>query len=95
MPPLLECVPNFSEGKDAAVVDRIVAAMTSVAGVSCLAHEMDPAHHRCVVTLAGEPDAVAEAAFQGLATAIPSIDLNDHVKLRIQREDLRYRVNAA
>jgi glutamate formiminotransferase len=79
MQPLLECVPNFSDGKNAAVVDQLVAAMTSVTGVSCLAHELDGAHNRCVITLAGDPEAVGDAAFQGLAKAIGLIDLNQHV----------------
>ena len=60
MKPLLECVPNFSEGKDAALVDQLVAVMSSVEGVSCLAHELDAAHNRCVITLAGAPDALGK-----------------------------------
>jgi glutamate formiminotransferase / 5-formyltetrahydrofolate cyclo-ligase len=79
MQPLLECVPNFSDGKNAAVVEQLVAAMTSVTGVSCLSHELDSAHNRCVITLAGEPDAVGDAAFAGIGTAIRLIDLNEHV----------------
>ena len=59
---LVECVPNFSEGRDAAKVDAIVEAMLAVPGVSLLDREMDADHNRCVITLAGEPDAVAEAA---------------------------------
>ena len=56
MKPLLECVPNFPEGKDAQTVQTLVDTMAAVDGVSCLAHEMDAAHNRCVITLAGEPD---------------------------------------
>ena len=78
MQALLECVPNFSEGKDPALVEQLVATMSSVAGVSCLAHELDSAHHRCVVTLAGAPDAVGDAAYLGLEKAIDLIDLNGH-----------------
>ncbi len=77
--PLLECVPNFSEGKDAHKVQTLVETMEQVDGVSCLAHEMDRAHNRCVITLAGEPDAVAEAAFRGAAKAKELIDLRNHV----------------
>ena len=77
--PLLECVPNFSEGKDAHKVQTLVDTMAAVDGVSCLAHEMDQAHNRCVITLAGEPDAVAEAAFRGAAKAKELIDLRNHV----------------
>jgi glutamate formiminotransferase len=75
---LIECVPNFSEGRDAAKVDAIVAAMSSVAGVYVLDREMDADHNRCVITLAGEPEAVAEAALQGTGKAMELIDLTEH-----------------
>lgn len=75
---LIECVPNFSEGRDAAKVDAIVKAMSSVAGVYVLDREMDADHNRSVVTLAGEPDAVAEAALLGTGKALELIDLNHH-----------------
>src|ERR1700726_3062178 len=72
---LIECVPNFSEGRDPAKVEAIVAAMSSVAGVYVLDREMDADHNRCVVTLAGDPDAVAEAALLGVGKAMELIDL--------------------
>src|SRR5437762_872211 len=75
---LIECVPNFSEGRDAAKVDAIVAAMSSVPGVYVLDREMDADHNRSVVTLAGEPDAVAEAALLGVGKALELIDLTKH-----------------
>jgi len=75
---LIECVPNFSEGRDAAKVDAIVAAMSSVAGVYVLDREMDADHNRCVITLAGEPEAVGEAALQGTSKALELIDLTKH-----------------
>src|SRR5437773_8019988 len=75
---LIECVPNFSEGRDAAKVDAIVAAMSSVPGVYVLDREMDADHNRSVVTLAGEPDAVAEAAILGAGKAMELIDLTKH-----------------
>jgi glutamate formiminotransferase len=75
---LIECVPNFSEGRDAAKVDAIVAAMSAVPGVYVLDREMDADHNRCVVTLAGEPDAVAEAALLGTGKAMELIDMNKH-----------------
>src|SRR5258708_14054455 len=75
---LIECVANFSEGRDAAKIDAIVAAMSSVAGVYVLDREMDADHHRCVITLAGEPDAVAEAAILGTGKAMELIDLTKH-----------------
>src|SRR6266436_1975694 len=75
---LIECVPNFSEGRDPAKVDAIVAAMSSVPGVYVLDREMDADHNRSVVTLAGEPDAVAEAAILGAGKAMELIDLTKH-----------------
>jgi len=75
---LIECVPNFSEGRDAAKVDAIVAAISSVPGVYVLDREMDADHNRSVVTLAGEPDAVAEAALLGAGKAMDLIDLTKH-----------------
>ena len=75
---LLECVPNFSEGRDAAVVDRLVEAMSVVPSVSCLARTMDADHHRCVITLAGAPDGLIEAVVCGARAAIELIDLRAH-----------------
>jgi glutamate formiminotransferase/formiminotetrahydrofolate cyclodeaminase len=75
---LIECVPNFSEGRDPAKVEAIVAAMSSVAGVYVLDREMDADHNRCVVTLAGAPEAVAEAALLGTGKAMELIDLTKH-----------------
>ena len=59
---LVECVPNFSEGRDASKVDAIVAAMREVPGIYLLDRESDADHNRSVITIAGEPEAVAEAA---------------------------------
>ncbi|HEX4544952.1 MAG TPA: glutamate formimidoyltransferase [Candidatus Acidoferrum sp.] len=75
---LIECVPNFSEGRDPAKIDAIIAAMSSVPGVYVLDREMDADHNRSVVTLAGEPDAVAEAALLGTGKAMELIDLTKH-----------------
>jgi glutamate formiminotransferase / formiminotetrahydrofolate cyclodeaminase len=75
---LIECVPNFSEGRDPAKVEAIVAAMSSVPGVYVLDREMDSDHNRCVITLAGDPDAVAEAALLGVGKASELIDLTAH-----------------
>ncbi|MCC6673197.1 MAG: glutamate formimidoyltransferase [Planctomycetes bacterium] len=75
---LLEFVPNFSEGRDAAKVEALVAAMLGVPGAVKLDTEMDAAHHRSVVTLAGSPEAMAEAAFRGAAKAMELIDLRRH-----------------
>src|SRR6202022_2187609 len=78
MKQLIECVPNFSEGLDVAKVDAIVASMSKVAGVYVLDREMDGDHNRSVVTLAGDPDAVAEAALLGVGKALELIDLTKH-----------------
>ena len=75
---LIECVPNFSEGRDPAKVDAIVQTMSSVPGVYVLDREMDADHNRCVITLAGEPDAVGEAAIQGAGKALELIDMTTH-----------------
>ena len=75
---LIECVPNFSEGRDIHRVDAIVAAMREVPGVYLLDRESDADHNRSVVTLAGEPEAVAEAALRGVGKAAELIDLNRH-----------------
>jgi glutamate formiminotransferase / formiminotetrahydrofolate cyclodeaminase len=75
---LIECVPNFSEGRDAAKVEAIVAAMSKVPGVYVLDRKMDADHNRSVVTLAGDPDAVAEAALLGVGKALGLIDLTTH-----------------
>jgi glutamate formiminotransferase len=75
---LIECVPNFSEGRDPAKVESIVQAMQSVPGVYVLDREMDADHNRCVITLAGEPEAVGEAAILGAGRALELIDMNHH-----------------
>ena len=75
---LIECVPNFSEGRDAAKVDAIVAAMSGVAGVHVLDYKLDADHNRSVVTLAGDPDAVAEGVLLGVGKAMELIDLTKH-----------------
>ncbi|MGB8323278.1 MAG: glutamate formimidoyltransferase [Candidatus Acidiferrum sp.] len=75
---LIECVPNFSEGRNRANVDAIIQAMSAVPGVYVLDHEMDADHNRCVITLAGEPEAVGEAALLGTGRALELIDMNHH-----------------
>ncbi len=74
---LVECVPNFSEGRDAAKVDAIVEAM-KVPGVYVLDREMDADHNRCVITLVGERDAIQEAAIRGVGKAAELINLTTH-----------------
>jgi glutamate formiminotransferase len=72
---LVECVPNFSEGRDLAKVDAIVRAMSGIAAAWVLDHSSDADHNRSVVTLAGEPGAVAEAVIRGAGKAAELIDL--------------------
>ncbi len=75
MKQLVECVPNFSEGREMAKIDAIVDAMRAVPGVYLLARESDADHNRSVVTLVGEPAAVREAAVRGVGKAAELIDL--------------------
>jgi glutamate formiminotransferase len=76
--PLVECVPNFSEGRRPEVVDALAAALNSVPGARVLHRTSDADHNRSVITLAGEPDAVGEASFRGIAKAAELIHLDDH-----------------
>ena len=75
---IVECVPNFSEGRDQAKVNAIVAAIQSVAGIAVLDRESDADHNRSVITFAGPAEAVAEAAFRGVEKAVELIDLRKH-----------------
>jgi glutamate formiminotransferase / formiminotetrahydrofolate cyclodeaminase len=77
MSTLVECVPNFSEGRDKAKVDAIVDAM-KMDGVYLLDREMDADHNRCVITLVGKRDAIQEAAIRGVGKAAELIDLTVH-----------------
>src|ERR1700750_1082879 len=71
---IIECVPNFSEGTDTAKVTQIVAAMR-VEGVRLLDWSLDTAHNRSVVTIAGSPSAVVQAAVRSVGKAAGLIDL--------------------
>ena len=75
---IVECVPNFSEGRRPEVVARIVEAVDSVAGVAVLGTHTDADHNRSVVTFAGEPAAVVEAALRAARVAVELIDLRAH-----------------
>jgi glutamate formiminotransferase/formiminotetrahydrofolate cyclodeaminase len=78
MQPLIECVPNFSNGRDPAVYNAIADSIRAVDGVEVLDVSADSDHNRTVITFVGEPAAVEEAAFQAIATAAPLIDLDKH-----------------
>jgi len=75
---IVECVPNFSEGRDSAVLDAIVAAIRSVPGAVVLDRTMDPDHNRSVVTFAAPAEVVGEAAVRAVEQAVRLIDLNGH-----------------
>lgn len=75
---ILECVPNFSEGRDPARIDTLVAAMSGIPEAAVLDRQSDFDHHRCVITLAGNPEAVVEAALRGVGKAVELIDLTRH-----------------
>src|SRR5437870_1176076 len=75
---LIECVPNFSEGRDPAKIDAIIQAILSVPDVVLLDRESDADHNRSVLTFVGPPGAVAGAAFRAVEKAVGLIDLSKH-----------------
>jgi len=75
---LVECVPNFSEGRNQATVQALVDAVASVTGVRVLSRAMDRDHHRSVLTFVGEPEAMIDAAFRAIRVATDLIDLRKH-----------------
>ena len=78
MAKLVECIPNFSEGRDAAVVEQIADTARSIAGVTLLDYSMDASHNRSVFTLVGSPEGMEEAAFQLCKKASEIIDMTKH-----------------
>jgi glutamate formiminotransferase len=78
MEQIVECVPNFSEGRRQDVVDRLARAMAQAAGVRVLSVQSDTDHNRTVVTAVGAPQAVLEGAFQAISAAAELIDMNHH-----------------
>jgi glutamate formiminotransferase len=75
---LIECVPNFSEGRDVAKMDALAETMSAVPGVWVFDRHSDADHNRTVITLAGRPEAVAEAALRGVGHAARLLDLTQH-----------------
>ena len=75
---IIECVPNFSEGRDLEKIDQIVAPFRIKAGVKLLDYSNDEDHNRLVVTLVGEPEALYEAIVEAVGVAVRLIDLNQH-----------------
>ncbi len=78
MPGLIECVPNFSEGRRPEVVDEIVRAIGQIEGVTVLDHSRDETHNRSVVTFAGSAEPVVKAATAGVGRALELIDMEQH-----------------
>ena len=75
---LIECVPNFSEGRDTSVIEAITGSIEAVEGVSILDVDMGHDFNRTVVTMVGEPEAVLEAAISCTSVAIELIDMQNH-----------------
>jgi len=76
--PLVECVPNFSEGRNADTIDALRAAIAAVPGVDLLDVQADASHNRSVFTLVAPPEAALEAAFRAMQVATARIDLTKH-----------------
>ncbi|BBM82461.1 glutamate formimidoyltransferase [Candidatus Uabimicrobium amorphum] len=75
---LIECVPNFSEGRNREIIEQIVSSIASVDGIYVLHYDMDADHNRTVVTFLGTPENIVESAFRGIARAKDLINLNEH-----------------
>lgn len=85
VPALIECVPNFSEGRDPFIIAEIAHAAASQDGAWLLDQTSDPDHNRTVLTIAGRPESVADAAFATAAVAIDRIDLSAHTGVHPRR----------
>ena len=75
---IIECVPNFSEGRDLQKIDQIVAPFRARQGVKLLDYSNDEDHNRLVVTVVGEPEPLREAVLEAIGIAVQLIDLNNH-----------------
>lgn len=75
---IVECVPNFSEGRSSEVVEALVATINDVLGAAVLGSHRDADHNRAVITFAGPPEAVEEAAVRVINRAAQLIDLREH-----------------
>jgi len=75
MPKIIECIPNFSEGRDRDIIDELAAIAKSVPGVALLDYSSDKNHNRSVFTLAGDPEGISEAAFRLCKLASEKIDM--------------------
>ena len=79
MMPIIECIPNVSEGRRPDIVERLVAAVRNTPGVRLLDHSSDTSHNRSVLTLVGDGDALTSAILSLFAEAVDSIDLRTHI----------------
>ena len=75
---LVECVPNFSEGRDTEAIEKIISSVRNIEDCHLLSYEPDSDYNRTVVTLVGEPDSVSEAAFRLISSAKENIDMKNH-----------------
>jgi len=75
---IVECVPNFSEGRDQAIIEKIANSAKNIVGARVLGIEPDPDYNRTVLTIAGEPESVKLAAFNVIKTAYEYIDMTKH-----------------
>ncbi|KPJ79092.1 MAG: glutamate formiminotransferase [Deltaproteobacteria bacterium SG8_13] len=75
---IIECVPNFSEGRDAETVDKIIDAFRGQQQVKLLDYQLDKDHNRSVVTVVGQPDALKKAVIGAVAEAVERIDMRKH-----------------
>ena len=87
---LVECVPNFSEGRDKAIINEITQAIKTVPGIEILDVDMGADTNRTVVTIIGSPEVISEAAFQAVKKASEVIDMSKHEE--IGRASCRERV---
>jgi glutamate formiminotransferase len=75
---IVECVPNFSEGRDLVKIEKIVAPFRGREGVKLLDYQRDEDHNRCVVTVVGEPEALTAAVLEAMEAALGAIDMRTH-----------------
>ncbi|NLB34079.1 MAG: glutamate formiminotransferase, partial [Tissierellia bacterium] len=78
MDKIIECVPNFSEGRDLEKLEKILECFRAKKGVKLLDYSSDQDHNRTVVTIVGEPEAVGSAMVEAIGKAVELIDLNIH-----------------
>lgn len=78
MDPIMECIPNFSEGRDLEKVEKIAGAFRAKEGVKLLDYSTDKDHNRCVITAVGQPEALRDAVIEAIGLAVSLIDLTKH-----------------